>query len=166
MEHYTIRSGREEDIVGYRACLGAVARERRYIGLIDAPSLEVSRTLVRGLLQRGDVFLVVEDAGEIVGWCDVARREREGFQHIAELGMGLRADARGKGLGTWLLSEALERVKQLPIERVELQVYRNNPVARRLYREHGFVEEGLRRKARKIDGTYDDIVLMALLLQP
>jgi len=38
----------------------------------------------------------------------------------------------------------------------------DNQPAVLLYKEFGFVEEGLRRRAHKLDGRYEDIQLMAL----
>jgi RimJ/RimL family protein N-acetyltransferase len=50
------------------------------------------------------------------------------------------------------------------LEKVELEVYTDNQAAIRLYKELGFLEEGLRRRARRLDGRYQDIELMALWL--
>jgi ribosomal protein S18 acetylase RimI-like enzyme len=44
---------------------------------------------------------------------------------------------------------------------VELEVYRSNTSAILLYEAHGFVWEGLKVGARKLDGITDDIVLYA-----
>ena len=49
------------------------------------------------------------------------------------------------------------------LERVELEVFASNARAVALYRRTGFVEEGRRRCARKLDGIYDDILLFGLL---
>jgi RimJ/RimL family protein N-acetyltransferase len=49
---------------------------------------------------------------------------------------------------------------------VELEVYPDNQAAVLLYEQFGFVAEGLRRRARKLDGRYQDIELMALWLRP
>jgi RimJ/RimL family protein N-acetyltransferase len=42
-------------------------------------------------------------------------------------------------------------------------VFASNTRAFALYERLGFVREGLKRRARKLDGGYDDDVLMALL---
>jgi RimJ/RimL family protein N-acetyltransferase len=38
------------------------------------------------------------------------------------------------------------------------------PIA--LYRSLGFAEEGLKRRARFLDGKYEDLLIMALLREP
>jgi RimJ/RimL family protein N-acetyltransferase len=49
------------------------------------------------------------------------------------------------------------------LERIELEVFASNTRAFALYEKLGFVTEGVKRRARKLDGQYDDNVLMALL---
>ena len=51
------------------------------------------------------------------------------------------------------------------IERVELEVFASNERAIAFYRTSGFVTEGIKRRARKLDGVYDDNVFMALLVE-
>ena len=46
---------------------------------------------------------------------------------------------------------------------IELEVFASNTAAIALYRALGFVTEGTKRRARKLDGEYDDNVVMALL---
>jgi hypothetical protein len=46
--------------------------------------------------------------------------------------------------------------------RIDLEVFSSNQAAIALYRRYGFTIEGRRRKARHVDGLWDDIILMAL----
>jgi hypothetical protein len=75
-------------------------------------------------------------------------------------------EARGKGLGRQLILAAVDAARERGFERIELDVVASNERARALYAQVGFVEEGVRRRARKFDGQYDDDVIMALLLTP
>jgi RimJ/RimL family protein N-acetyltransferase len=119
---------------------------------------------MQSVLEARYPFLVVTEGSTIVGWCDVGRRKREGFRHTAELGIGLSAKVRGHGLGSRLLRGIIALSRRCGIEKLELQVYASNVAARRLYRKFGFKVEGRRIRARKLDGRYDDVVLMALFL--
>lgn len=165
MAPIAIRDARIGDLAGYHSCLASVAEERRFLGLVEAPPFENSEKWMRSVLQAGYPFLVVADAEVVVGWCDVGPREREGFRHTAELGMGLAAQVRGLGVGSRLLEATLQRSRELPIEKLELQVYGSNIPACRLYERFGFAVEGVRLRARKLDGIYDDVVLMGLQLR-
>jgi ribosomal protein S18 acetylase RimI-like enzyme len=83
-----------------------------------------------------------------------------GFTHRGVLGMGIIASHRGRGIGARLLEEVLPHARSLAVTRVELQVFRSNAAAVHLYRRHGFVVEGEQQRARIIDGTSDDLLLM------
>ena len=165
MDAIRIVSTDDSHVAGFNRCVGVVARERRYIGLIDAPPIERARAFVRRVAaERGVHLVAVDAAGEVVGWCDIARHEREGFRHGGRLGMGLLPGFRGRGLGRALMSAALDAARALDFERVELEVFASNARALALYEALGFVREGVRRRARKLDGEYDDDVLMAIFL--
>ena len=159
-----IRPARMSDLRSYHACFDAVARERIHLGMVAAASLQDSRGWMRMVLGAKCPFYVVLDGRRIVGWCDAGPREMEGFRHTVGLGMGLLPEMRGRGLGARLLRKAIAHCRRRRIEKIELQVYASNRAARALYRKFGFRQEGRRVRARKLDGKYDDVVLMGLLL--
>ena len=156
-----IRTIEETDVAGYRDCLGMVARERIYLGLVDAPGLEACANWMKTVRARDFPFVVARAGETVVGWCDIAPDERVGYQHVGRLGMGLLPDWRGRGVGARLLTAALADADRIGLERVELEVFLGNGPAQRLYRRLGFIVEGVKRRARKLDGHYDDHVLMA-----
>ena len=132
---------------------------------IPAPLTAVkhaAQVLLEGM-ERGDIRLIAIDGPQVVGWCDIEIYEREGFSHSGGLGMGVLKQYRGKGIGTALLKRALGEARDRHLERVELDVYGSNPVAICLYEKFEFQIEGGKRRARKVDGTYDDIVVTALV---
>jgi ribosomal protein S18 acetylase RimI-like enzyme len=154
----------EQYAEGFNALVDAVARERRYIGFIAGPPLESTREFIRSILGGAGVqLLAVNPNDAVVGWCDIVRNPHEGFRHVGRLGMGLLPDYRGRGLGRQLVAQAVRAAHQAGIERVELEVFASNERAIALYRELGFVTEGVKRRARKLDGQYEDNVFMALL---
>jgi ribosomal protein S18 acetylase RimI-like enzyme len=163
MSQVQIRSISEEDIKGFHACLDAVARERKYLGLLEAPTLENTRKWLEEGIKQDDIRLVASSGSQIIGWCDIAVKKREGFRHVGDLGMGVLKDFRGQGLGRALLQATLAAAKEQKLERVELEVYASNLLAIRLYEKNSFQTEGRKQRARKLDGNYDDIMIMALL---
>lgn len=154
----------DDYVAGFNRCVGIVARERRYIGLVEAPPIEASRAFFQSVLDgRGAHFVAVSAAADVVGWCDIVRYTLEGFQHCGRLGMGLVPEVRGQGVGTRLASATIDHARAQGIERVELEVFAANTRAIALYERLGFGHEGVRRRARKLDGAYEDNVLMALV---
>jgi RimJ/RimL family protein N-acetyltransferase len=107
---------------------------------------------------------VALDGTQVIGWCDIFPHEWESFAHVGRLGMGVLPQHRGQGIGRRLAEKTIEIAKLIGLERIELDVYASNKPAIALYKSLGFALEGLKRKGRKLDGIYDDVVVMGLLL--
>jgi RimJ/RimL family protein N-acetyltransferase len=81
------------------------------------------------------------------------------------LGISVRQGWRNQGVGSKLLAQAIEWVRQSGvITRIELYVYARNQAAIHLYEKFGFEVEGRRRRALYQNGEYLDDWVMALLL--
>ena len=154
----------EKHIEGFYRCLDAVARERRYLALVEAPPLDSAREFVCANIAADVPQYVAVVDGEVVGWCDIIPLPREGFRHCGTLGMGVQKDYRGKGIGRRLIVATLEKARAKGLERVEFEVYPSNVAAFKLYEQLGFAVEGVKQRARKIDGAYEDMIEMALFL--
>jgi ribosomal protein S18 acetylase RimI-like enzyme len=102
--------------------------------------------------------------GEVVGWCDVTPKSRPIYAHCGVLGMGLLPRFRGQGLGTRLILRTLHAARACGLTRVELTVREDNRNAIALYERVGFVTEGLQRNGALVDGEYENIIEMAILL--
>ena len=152
------------DIEQFQEVTDAVMRERRYLAFVAAfPIDEVARFVARNLW-LGNPHVVADDAGRIVGWCDIRRETIPVYAHIGHLGMGVLPEYRGRGLGERLMRAALDAARAAAFERIELSVFARNTRAAALYRKMGFVNEGTRVRGKKLDGEYDDVHMMALLL--
>ena len=164
----TIRPIAVDDAPALQAIVAAVARERRYLGTTEGFTVEQARAHIARVAAAGGVQLGAftpgrgAHASRLVGWIDVAPGPFEGLTHSGRLGMGVATEARGRGIGARLLTQALEEGFRT-LERIELEVFASNERARALYLRVGFVEEGRRRCARKLDGVCDDILMYGLL---
>jgi len=154
----------EEHLESFRVCLDAVARERRYLALPQAPPANAVRQFIRSAIARKVPQYVALDGKQVIGWYDVSPNDKEGFVHVGRLGMGVLPKYRGQGIGRRLAEKTIERAKRIGLERIELDVYASNKPAIALYKSLGFALEGVKRKGRKLDGIYDDVVVMGLLL--
>jgi len=155
----------EEYVAGFHQCLDSVARERLYLGFVEAPGLDVIREFVRSNIAQDPPQFVAVEGDIVVGWCDILPESLQGFTHCGRLGMGVHKNSRGKGIGKRLVAAALDKARQKKLERVELEVYASNRPAIELYKKMGFAVEGVKKKGRKLDGVYDDVVCMALLFE-
>ena len=159
----TTRFSTPEDAEAVAACVDAVSKERRYLGNTSGFSAEQTRDFIASLRECGGIQIVVVAGAKIVGWCDVTPLPFEGMRHVGRLGMGLLPSFRGQGLGRRLVREILSQVFAKGLQRVELEVFASNKVAIGLYEREGFVIEGRKRRARFLDGTEDDILIMGCL---
>ena len=153
----------EEHISGFRATLDAVCRERRYLAFLEAPTPQECAAFVREHIQRQSTQFVALIDNQVVGWCDVVPNSRPVSTHSGVLGIGVLASHRGQGIGTALMAAALRGAQQFGLTRVELTVRADNTTAIRLYERFGFVVEGVQRNAFLVDGSYEDLVCMAIL---
>lgn len=165
MDTIEIRAFQLSDLENFNTTLNTICAERSYLASVDGFSLEESRQFIQSGLGRGTIQQVAAAGTQIVGWCDIIPYPEKGFTHVARLGMGILKDYRGCGLGTKLLTACLARAKDTPLEKIELQVFGDNTAAIALYKKLGFQLEGCKHRGRKIDGQYQDIVLMALMLE-
>jgi hypothetical protein len=64
---------RRQHIAGFHAAVDAIAKERRYLAMLEAPSLTHTRRRVLDSLRSGAVHVVAVVDDEIVGPCATAR---------------------------------------------------------------------------------------------
>jgi RimJ/RimL family protein N-acetyltransferase len=153
----------EEHLEGFRAVIDSVARERRYIGFLEAPPLEDMRRFVASGRAAGCPQFVALAEDQVVGWADVSIKPRPVMKHSGVFGMGVIDAFRGKGIGTSLIDAALKAARAMSLTRVELTVRADNEPARRLYEKFGFEIEGTCRRHFRVDGRDYDSYLMAVL---
>jgi L-phenylalanine/L-methionine N-acetyltransferase len=112
---------------------------------------------------ENDYVFVAELAGEVVGNLglhSVSKSPRR--RHVGTLGMAVRDDCQRRGVGSALLSAAIDVADNwIGYARLELTVYTDNAVAIALYRKFGFETEGTARQYALRDGEFVDALMMA-----
>jgi len=104
----------------------------------------------------------VED--EVVGNLGLEALSRPRMRHTGRIGMAVRDDWQGKGIGTALMEAALYLADNwLNLTRIELHVYVDNAAGIALYEKFGFEVEGTHRRFAFRDGEYVDAYSMARL---
>jgi RimJ/RimL family protein N-acetyltransferase len=152
------------EIEQFRAVTDAVMRERQYMAFVEGFPIDEAATFVARNVRLGNPVYVAADDARLVGWCDIRREEIPVYAHVGHLGMGLLPDYRGRGVGERLIRATLDAARAAGFERIELTVYGRNTRAAALYRKVGFAHEGTRVRGKKLDGEYDDVHMMGLLL--
>ena len=150
-------------VPAYHACLDAVAREREWLLLHEAPPVEACASFQERLRSDGGVAVVALAGKAVVGWCDVQRLTWAGCGHVGRIGIGVAASHRARGIGRELLRAALKRCAAAGITRIEAEVFAHNVRSVRLLAGHGFEVEGMRRRVRLFEAKWDDALLLAWL---
>ena len=88
-------------------------------------------------------------------------------RHAGEIGMMVRDDWQGKGIGTALMQAVVDLAdKWLNLYRLELDVYTDNEPAIKLYKKFDFQVEGTRIAEAFRDGRFVDTFAMARVRLP
>ncbi|MBV4455636.1 MULTISPECIES: GNAT family N-acetyltransferase [Pseudomonas] len=111
--------------------------------------------------------LVAVHGDEVIGQLGLEQYLRVRQAHVGSFGMGVATAWQGKGVGSRLLTAALEVADNwMNLHRVELTVYADNQAAQALYRKFGFEVEGVLRDYAVRDGRFVDTLSMARLRMP
>ncbi|MDP8947007.1 MAG: GNAT family N-acetyltransferase [Actinomycetota bacterium] len=107
--------------------------------------------------------LVACVGGEVVGDLTLETHPtRWRRRHAGEIGMAVRDDWQGRGVGTALMEAALDLADNwLNLTRIELNVYIDNEIGIALYERFGFEIEGTHRRYAFRNGEYVDAYSMA-----
>ena len=111
---------------------------------------------------RWDLSVVERATGRWIG--ELALLDWDADNHSCGFRIALAPEGRDRGYGTEATRLVVDRAfADLPVHRIQLEVYAFNPRARRVYERVGFRVEGVLRAALRWDGEYHDTLVMGLL---
>jgi RimJ/RimL family protein N-acetyltransferase len=108
------------------------------------------------------VLVAEMDDGRLVGRLSLSRDTHPASAHVADLGLMVAKDVRGRGIGTALLQAAVAWARGNGIRKLELHVFPWNESAIAVYEKFGFEREGFRKGHYNRAGDDVDAILMAL----
>lgn len=167
-ETYIIRTALPEDADQLIAFSKTVLGEAPYLLTMEAEfnatTKEQKHLLKKMYDDNGKLAILAEKDNGIIGFLDFHNGHRERIKHQGSFGMSVRKEFRNQGVGKALLSSLIHWAGSNPsIEKICLEVFESNKGAIHLYKRFGFLVEGRKSKGIKYsDGSYDDILLMAL----
>lgn len=126
------------------------------------PSIEIWRKRLTEI-PESQFWLAAMVGDELVGQLEVQTSPNHPRRkHVGQLGMAVRDDFQGKGVGTALMRAAVDMADNwLDLLRLELGVFVDNEPAVRLYQRFGFVIEGTLTRYAFRAGQYADVYAMA-----
>lgn len=115
-------------------------------------------------IKNAELFLVAEIEGEIIGSATLDRSSLIKLNHTVSLGITILKAYSGQGIGSLIMKKVIEWGELNELEKIDLEVFEDNIPAIALYKKFGFIEEGRKRKAVKINEGYKDIIIMGRFL--
>jgi putative acetyltransferase len=156
---------RRAELSDAEALLRVYQSPRVIWGTLQLPYPSLERWQKRLEASDDRYILVACVANEVIGSLGLhLNRSSPRRKHAASLGMGVRDDWQGKGVGSALMQAAVDMADQwLNITRLELDVYTDNAPAIRLYKKFGFEIEGTLKQYAFREGAFVDVYYMARL---
>ncbi len=113
------------------------------------------------------IMIVATHRMRIIGLLNCLGGQKRRTKHDAEFGLSVDADYFRKGVGSAMMDTLMHWAKnQSPLERLTLMVMHDNCGAIALYKRYGFIQEGIRHSAVKIDDAhYQNLIIMARWLR-
>ena len=96
-----------ELVESFHRALDSVARERKYLAILEAFPVEAMRSFVLNQIRMDAPAFAAVEGGDVVGWCDIQRMTRPTYFHRGEVGLGVVTERRGRGVGLRLLDAAV-----------------------------------------------------------
>lgn len=109
----------------------------------------------------GARWFVAEVDERVVGFLTAKRGARAAMRHVADLGITVARDARGRGAGRALMLACEAWAREVGVRKLTLGVFHDNQRALSLYTSLGYQQEGRRVGMFLIDGRLVDEILMA-----
>ena len=104
---------------------------------------------------------VVEENGQMLGWLSYSDfHVRAAYAHTAEVSIYLAQDARGKGLGAYLLSAAMAFAPSLGIHTLVGLIFGHNEPSLKLFERFGFERWANMPRVATLDGIERDLVIV------
>lgn len=121
----------------------------------------------RERLEQRYPTIVVEVGGQVRGYASFGNfRQWPGYRYTVEGSIHLACNARGRGLGTALLTELVERARGIGKHMMVAGVDSSNTASLRFLERFGFQEAGVLREVGYKFGRYLDLVLLQYCLEP
>lgn len=104
--------------------------------------------------------------GKAVAYAQLRLEKNVRKRHKAQLSIAVHSDHYRKKIGFQLMDELIKTAKYwLNIRKIELTVLKSNTSAIKLYEKFGFEVEGEFKQDTYVNGKYEDVYYMSLLLR-
>lgn len=163
---YLIRYPEKSDVNNLLNYINTLSDERTFISYQGEHETIESETnflnkVLKEINNKTRVHLLVIINNKIAGTAAIEMQTKT-QRHIGVLAISVAKEFRSQGIGRKLLEKIIEEaISNIPqLEIITLAVYSKNTLAREMYKNFGFIEEGRLTNGVKLENSYDDQIFM------
>jgi L-amino acid N-acyltransferase YncA len=120
---------------------------------------------VRVRIERGDLFVVAERVGTILGFASAtAYSDRAVYNGVREATLYVERKHRRSGVGGALIDALAQAAEERGIYKLIGLLFTNNRPSIALLRGRGFRDVGVHHRHGRLDGAWRDVLVMELLI--
>ncbi len=160
-----IHRGTVHDAQGVVDVINSVIQEGGLTALYPMLSVEQEETFIEGLGPRSALF-IAESSGAALGVqvIEPFAPYTRAMDHVATIGTFVYRNFRRRGVGRRLMETTLDFARHQGYEKIISYVRVSNSGAQTFYRRMGFLPKLMLERQIKIEGRYDDEVLIELFI--
>ena len=168
---YTYRDATERDLPRVVEIYNFAVATRKCSCDLEPTTVEARRSSFLEHTPNHRPFWVAEDTDRpefgVIGYLGFFHfmNERPGYFITADLAIYLHPEYQGKGLGTYLISRAIERAAGLGIETLTATIFSSNESSIALFTKFGFERWGFMPRVARLEGVEKDLVLVGRRLR-
>jgi L-amino acid N-acyltransferase YncA len=167
-QEVTIRPARPDDASGIIDSVRSHAFERSYV-LMEHYSMNTGaeREYITGLDTEKNLLAVASSGDEIVGCLAALQADggkRPETAHVLRVGLHLKEPFRGIGIGPNMLAYALTWAVEKKFKKAEANIFTTNKRSLTMFKQAGFIEEGVRQNRIRMGRDFISEVLMGKML--
>ncbi|MBI1317630.1 MAG: GNAT family N-acetyltransferase [Candidatus Hydrogenedens sp.] len=161
-DEITLRLMDASDMAALQKFANSLSKDEMMFLRMDIANPEVLQEWFKNIEDGHTLTVVAYDGDEIAGYCSLHSNTRTWTSHIGELRVFVGEHFRGTGLSKRLLSEVFQIGRELKLERLVMNLAREQRRFRGFLEEMGFQAEALLTDWLKSrDGQTHDLVIMS-----
>lgn len=114
---------------------------------------------------NSEILFAINDSHDIVGIANYSGSNREKINHVARMAISVEKSYWSSDVSMSLMTELIKNARENGIEILTLEVFDSNQRAINFYKKFGFEKIGYFKHFSKINGEYEDAMLMNLYIK-
>lgn len=161
MNSYSHRNAVKDDLPAIVEIYNSTIASRQVTSDTEPVSVASKEAWFDGHTPDHRPLWVVEYEGKIMGWISLTTfYGRPAYDGTVEVSIYIHEDARGKGIGRYLMNEMIRFAPSIKIHTLLAFIYAHNPPSLQLFKAFDFEQWGYMPNVCILDGIGRDVVIL------